>query len=638
MLDTSYNQFGDFYRIALCDFIRMRKKKICPYLCFISNIECGNMDIIKEISIKNFRSIRSLNRRISPTHLNIFVGQNDQGKSNVLRALNLFFNNQTDIGKSFRFDDDYCFSAPSGRGSRVEIKVELTIHPPASRFSQSTPVIWTKIWKKDGSIRETRKHPDGSTLNDRNNVSQWLNKLRYRYVPAVKGQDYFSTLMGELHDVLNTIHADELAQQGEGFIGGIQSITEEITNDLENKLGIRNTIQVPSDFRVLFSSLDFGIRKDGYTYHLKQRGDGIKVRHIPVILKYMSEQEKRLSIPGYVKPDTIWGFEEPENNLEFKSAFKVAEEIKKYSEDIQIFMTTHSPAFYSMDKSENDGVKSYFVSLNADGCTELRVLTHNDNDIVHEDMGFLPIITPYLQEIYEKDQKLSQAIERLETLESRSRCYVLTEDEVQGPVRNLLEHNSFDLSDTEFVSYDGADSIHAAVVLGQYIKTKNENAIIVVHRDRDYLSEEEINVIRGKVERRGFFFFTTIGTDVESHYVNSTHIHTLHPSLSIEQINQIISDATAETQQASIKRLVNHYMPIEKPRNGNYYDKFEELNTKYISNPERYRYGKKVLSRVSGKVQPLIGQNPNLIQYTDHIKHDPIIRIANDIWPDLQRS
>jgi predicted ATP-dependent endonuclease of OLD family len=70
----------------------------------------------------------------------------------------------------------------------------------------------------------------------------------------------------------------------------------------------------------------------------------------------MSDQEKRISIPGYVKPDTIWGFEEPENNLEFKYAFEVAEEIKKYSTDIQIFITTHSPAFYALDKAKDNNI------------------------------------------------------------------------------------------------------------------------------------------------------------------------------------------------------------------------------------------------------------------------------------------
>ena len=50
------------------------------------------MEIIKSIEITNFRSFKKATKKLKPSELNIFVGQNDQGKSNLLRALNLFFN------------------------------------------------------------------------------------------------------------------------------------------------------------------------------------------------------------------------------------------------------------------------------------------------------------------------------------------------------------------------------------------------------------------------------------------------------------------------------------------------------------------------------------------------------------------
>lgn len=51
---------------------------------------------IKHIRIKNFRSIVDLS--IDVGKMNIFVGLNDAGKSNVLKALNLFFNGETEPG------------------------------------------------------------------------------------------------------------------------------------------------------------------------------------------------------------------------------------------------------------------------------------------------------------------------------------------------------------------------------------------------------------------------------------------------------------------------------------------------------------------------------------------------------------
>lgn len=57
---------------------------------------------ICSIRIKNFRSIR--NAYINLDRMNIFVGLNDVGKSNILKALNLFFNNNTDYDTKFDFD------------------------------------------------------------------------------------------------------------------------------------------------------------------------------------------------------------------------------------------------------------------------------------------------------------------------------------------------------------------------------------------------------------------------------------------------------------------------------------------------------------------------------------------------------
>lgn len=45
---------------------------------------------IKRIKIRNFRSIVDLDIKVDK--MNILVGLNDVGKSNVLKALNLFFN------------------------------------------------------------------------------------------------------------------------------------------------------------------------------------------------------------------------------------------------------------------------------------------------------------------------------------------------------------------------------------------------------------------------------------------------------------------------------------------------------------------------------------------------------------------
>lgn len=592
------------------------------------------MEIIKAVQIRKFRSIKSVTKGIELTDLNIFVGQNDQGKSNVLRALNLFFNSETDRGLSFRFSDDYCYHSNKGKGTRHEIRIDLIIHPPKHRFKHAKPLRWIKHWRQDGSISEERKYIEsGELLSPRDNVSKWLDKIRYRYVPAIKGQSYFSALMGELHDVLNEAHSDVLNEQGQEFISGIQEVTDNITKELTEQIHISNTIQVPSDFKQLFSNLDFGVRVDGNTYHLKQRGDGIKIRHIPVILKYMSEQERNISRAGYVKPDTIWGFEEPENNLELRYAYELAETFKKYSKDIQILVTTHSPAFYALDTKDGDGVNTFYVVQGDDGCTKISKVSHDQTDELHESMGLLPLITPYLTQIYAHQKEISELEKTLDDLGNDTRCVVLTEDENHDHIIKYFEINNFDNSETEYFSYKGSGNISGAIVLARYLTEKNNDLKVIIHRDRDYLSDEEVDILEKRVKKHGFIFFVTTGVDIESIYLHPEHILELYPAITNDVLDEIIKKATDECRDQSVDRLIDHTMSNEAPpKNGAYSKRIKELNEQYDDNVERFRYGKKVLGRVNSKIQRKLKENPNLVSETVHIQSELLCSVAKILW------
>lgn len=56
---------------------------------------------IFDISIKNFRGIKSLNK-LKVGDINSFVGKNDSGKSNILKALDIFFNEKFTINDIFK--------------------------------------------------------------------------------------------------------------------------------------------------------------------------------------------------------------------------------------------------------------------------------------------------------------------------------------------------------------------------------------------------------------------------------------------------------------------------------------------------------------------------------------------------------
>ena len=105
---------------------------------------------IKKITIKNFRSIESLS--IDCSNITTLVGANDAGKSNVLRALNLFFNDKTDHALPFQFERDYNVFSPKQAKKAKHIIVELTIELPETykRADYPDDIVWRKEWRANG--------------------------------------------------------------------------------------------------------------------------------------------------------------------------------------------------------------------------------------------------------------------------------------------------------------------------------------------------------------------------------------------------------------------------------------------------------------------------------------------------------
>ena len=98
----------------------------------------NNRIIITSIRIKNFRSIK--NALIKVKDMNIFVGLNDVGKSNVLKALNLFFNGNTDYDTPFDFKKDFScfFTKKSHKTKEIVIKSISKNSWPENRVFMAT--------------------------------------------------------------------------------------------------------------------------------------------------------------------------------------------------------------------------------------------------------------------------------------------------------------------------------------------------------------------------------------------------------------------------------------------------------------------------------------------------------------------
>lgn len=352
---------------------------------------------IKQIQIKNFRSI--VNSTISADNINIFVGLNDAGKSNVLKALNLFFNEETEPGVAFDFENDYSKFATVRKNKAKEISIIVTFSIP-SNFRDNEDVVWKKVWRHDGLYSDNFKELSFSPYSK---VPTLIKRVKYKYVPAVKSNNYFKLLLSDLYISIAQEVNGELNEKAKEYSISLNSFTHRISEIVEENIGIKSGLTMPSNQAEIFKKLIFVTNDDsGNDIDLSFRGDGIKAMHIPAILKYISEHDNQASGMRTVPYTHIWGYEEPENGVELRKCFELSSELYNYSYSIQQFITTHSPGFYSLEEKEN--AKIYYSYKDKD--YNYSVFDDNKNcRELHNVIGIMPLITPF---IYEKQKELDK--------------------------------------------------------------------------------------------------------------------------------------------------------------------------------------------------------------------------------------
>ncbi|MEQ5219921.1 AAA family ATPase [Morganella morganii] len=363
---------------------------------------------IRRIEITNFRSIQKM--VIDSARLQIIVGNNDAGKSNILRALNLFFNSQTNPGENFNFSTDYNVyaankNAKSSKKAK-EIKIKLLLDIPSSYHMTNGDLIeWEKSWRSSGlynqNIQGIKLHSGprgGRTIEKqeipaRSNVRQLLNNIKYVYIPAIKDKEYIAKLRSEIYFVVNAVFNENFSDSSKAFEMSIAENLHELTKEISESLGFNSKISLPRDLSNLFGNLDF---LNEMKISLDERGDGIKARHIPLILKYIAEKTKTLQARGNPPYTFIWGYEEPENNLELTSSIKLALQFKTFVPDpvSQLFITTHSPAFYNLSKKDST-VSCIFIEKDQSDIT----CCDDELEVLDDKMGVMELLLPYIEEV-----------------------------------------------------------------------------------------------------------------------------------------------------------------------------------------------------------------------------------------------
>jgi AAA15 family ATPase/GTPase len=391
-----------------------------------SNIDEENTimnNLIKKIEIHSFRSIEKLS--LTTKELNIFSGTNDVGKSNILKALNLFFNTQTDFVKPLKFEDDYnkVSRAKMLRSSKMKqlIKIRLYLNPPSSykTLSNEKHIFLERQFDRYGERYEKYSTSDNKK---KASIKRIINKVKYIYIPALKGEEvlqYLLSLIGEQQlisetDIINlntsittkTKDLKEILESSEIPIGTTFGLPT-FLSDFWQKLSVNTEYEQfeKLDNEISGSNSSRPLNVSQFTISLLFRGEGIKSKYIPPLLKWLDKNDN--------SKEFIWGIDEPENSLEFGLADKLARlYFNDYAQSNQIFLTSHSLAFINPPKEIKIIPKRFKVFKDDFGRTQWKDiddLFEKQNRIdLYDELGILiaqrEFIEEYRNVVAEKEQ------------------------------------------------------------------------------------------------------------------------------------------------------------------------------------------------------------------------------------------
>ena len=210
-----------------------------------------------------------------------------------------------------------------------------------------------------------------------------------------------------------------------------------------------------------------------------------------------------------------------------------------------------------------------------------------------------------------------------EILQGKYKTVVLSEDSDTKYLQTLLEINGCLMSQTLVFPYDGCTHLDSAILLANFIKASAKTCRVIIHRDRDFMTEEEISIIKQRVESAQLPLWITDECDIEAYFTTAEHIAAI-TGVSIELVNEwlnlIIQNNHVEIQHKfEAKRNDTRQLLYRngklKTKTGAEVDwpSFLQLFGKACPTSRKNVVGKFLLKKCNDNIEALAGQKINLL-------------------------
>jgi AAA15 family ATPase/GTPase len=385
-------------------------------------------------SVTNFRSITSAHK-ISISDTTVLIGRNNEGKSNLLKALKvsmelLQFHAFSERGnfKAGRLDSeaynwkrDFPIQLQERKGvSQTIFKLEFLLDDEeiaqfkkemGSSLNGSLPLELRVGSDNRTDIKLRKPGKNTRSLSDKSGkIADFVGRrIHFNYIPAIRTDaEALEVISRMLSSELRVLESEQEYQDALAVITKLQEpILENLAARLQVPLAeflpsIKNVkIEIPETSRRVGLRRDFSvIIDDGTPTNIAYKGDGVKSLAALGLLKNM---HRRVGA-------SIIAIEEPESHLHPGAIHQLVEIIKSLAEENQVIITTHNPLF--VDRSNiksnivvNDGKASAAKSVAAIrdllGIKASDNLTHANFALVvegEEDVVALKALLPILSE------------------------------------------------------------------------------------------------------------------------------------------------------------------------------------------------------------------------------------------------
>jgi hypothetical protein len=334
---------------------------------------------LRSVKIHGFRSISSL-ELTDLAGINALVGRNSSGKSNILRALNLFFTDQVDSGNAFDFDQD--LHAPLRRSKkRRQLIIEAEFLLPEnfnirSSLPKTTPpierqFIIRRVWELDKQRRVSNRYElliDGLPVVAGEEAAPTLLRLiTFRYIPnrvspAALLREEAPSLVRALARKLSGVAHSDLMERTRHAASQLLSATDRSLR-LAGAPFQKLLADTPATLAELLSVRGFRAL-DNFGAEVSSEGWGYGHQ---AFFSYhvLKEADTDYSRTFGWRQATLWAVEEPEaglhRDLEVSLIALLKEWVDTPSHRLQILYTTHSSTF----AQQSD--KGYWIETTATG-------------------------------------------------------------------------------------------------------------------------------------------------------------------------------------------------------------------------------------------------------------------------------